>query len=503
MSLNHDKDTFFRRKDYLNILILILIAFAIFYPLFYSEYLYTDEAVQLWLYKKGTGFQMFLPQGRYITDKLFQWLFSKAHTIHDVTYIRLFSFFGWIICIPVWYFIVRRIVITEKLPGVLAFFSVLYLVCTPPFSMSVSWASCLELFIANTTGLVSGYALYSSVIYKEGRMKLPLMAIAVLFGVVSLFTYQNGFGCFLLPFLLHLMSRPKNFRIVFVGIIGCFIIYVIYYLLFKYNLEVNKITASGRTKISIDLFPKIRFFFGRALAMSFHFTYLFNEKNITGFFVYAIIFLTWLITDFYHYRILPVTRRLMILALTLFLLVLIYLPSLIIKENYSSNRTLFALNMAVFFLVANTFLTVVKKHETRITIVSMLSFLFVLNARNNFSQQFLRPVKTEYRQVRSFIERNYDASIDTIYFIRPKEDFFVRKFGVTRSWDEFGVPSTFFDWVPGFFTKQVVFEKTRNRSMAERLVIKHWLDKEEFIKSAPRLSQNILLVDTEEIMSRQ
>jgi len=502
MSLNHDNTTFFRRKDYFNILILILIALAIFYPLFYSEYLYTDEVVQLWFYKKGTGFQMFLPQGRYITDQLFQCLFSKANTIHDVTFIRLFSFSGWIISIPLWYFIVKRIVTTEKLPNVLVFFSVLYLICTPPFSMSVSWASCLELFIANTAGLISGYALYSSVIYKDGRMKLPLMAIAVVFGVTSLFTYQNGFGCFLLPFLLHLMAKPKKFRTIFTGIISCFIIYVIYYFLFKYNLDINHITASGRTKISIDLFPKIRFFFGRALAMSFHFTYLFNEKNLTGFFVYATIFLAWLITDFYRHRNLPVTRRLMILALTLFLLVLIYLPSLIIKENYSSNRTLFALNMGTFFLVANTLLNVVKKYETRITLVAMLSFLFVLNARNNFSQQFLHPVKTEYRQVRSFIERSYNASIDTIYFIRPKEDFFVRKFGVTRSWDEFGVPSTFFDWVPEFFTKQVVFEKTGDRSLAVRLVIKHWLGREEFTKSAPHLSPNILLVDTEEIMSQ-
>lgn len=501
MSLNND--AFVTRSDVLKILILILIALAIFYPLFYSEYLYTDEAVQLWLYKKGSGFQMFLPQGRYITDKLFQWLFSGAYTIHDVTSIRLFSFFGWIFCIPAWYFIIKRIVVREKLPSLLIFFSVLYLISTPPFSMYVSWASCLEQFIASTAGLVSGFILYSSFAFKEVRMKVSVIGLAasVLFGIISLFTYQNGFGCFLLPFLLHLVSKPKNFRMIFIGIISCLVIYVIYYFLFKYNLSVHNIGASDRTKISIDLFPKIRFFFGRALAISFHFTYLFNEKDLTGFFVYAIVFITWLITDFSQHRELSFGYRLIGFALTLAILVLIYLPSLIIKENYASNRTLFALNMAAFFIAANTLLMAVKKLETRVTVVAVLSFLFVLNARNNFNQQFLNPVKNEYRQVRNYIENNYNASINTVYFIRPREDFFVRKYGITRSWDEFGVPSTFFDWVPEFFVKQVVFEKTHDRLIAEKLTIKHWLGKEEFLKSAPQFAENIMVVDAEEIMS--
>ncbi len=503
MNLSQNNNALLSRKDFLYILILILIAIAIFYPLFYSEYLYTDEAVQLWLYKKGSPFQMFLPQGRYITDKLFQWLFNRANTIHDVISIRLFSFFGWIVCIPIWYFIIKKIVAREKLPGLLTFFSVLYLISTPPFSIYVSWASCLEQFIATTAGLISGYVLYSSVRLPEKKrigMILSGTAASALFGVISLFTYQNGFGCFLLPFLLHLISKPKNFRILFIGISVCLLIYVIYYFLFKYNLRVNDIGASDRTKISIDLFPKIRFFFGRALAISFHFTYLFNEKDITGFIVYSIIFFTWLITDFYQFRILPLAKRLKIFILTILILVLIYLPSLIIKENYASNRTLFALNMAVFFLVANTLLTAIKKYETGVSIVATLSFLFVLNARHNFNQQFLIPIKNEYKQVRAFIENNYNPTINTIYFIRPEEDFFVRKYSITRSWDEFGVPSTFFDWVPEFFVKQVIYEKTGDRAIAEKLTIKHWLGKKDFLQSAPQLSKNIMLIDTEEIM---
>lgn len=491
------------RKDYLKIFILILVAIGIFYPLFYSEYAYTDEFVQLWLYKKGSNFQMFLTQGRYVTEKLFQWLFGNANTIHDIRDIRLFSFFGWIACIPVWYFIIKKVITKEKLSALLVFFSILYLICSPSFSIYVQWASCLEQFIANTAGLLSGYLLYSSFRDQNEKLTLPILGAAgcILFGVISLFTYQNGFGSFFLPFIIYLAAKPKNIRIILIGIVFCFLIYGIYYFLFKYNLRANNIEAVGRTNISIDLFPKIRFFFGRALAIPFHFNYLFNEKDLTGAVVYAIILFTWIAFDF---RIsgLSSINYLKPFAFSIILLVLIYLPSLIVRENYASNRTLFALNLAVFFLVTNTLLELIKKHERKITIVSILSFLLVLNARHNFVRQFLNPLKSEYNQVRSFIESNYNPNITLVYFIRPHEDFFVRKYGITRSWDEFGVPSTFFDWVPEFFTRQVVFEKTNNRKTAENLTIQHWLGKEEYTKAGPPLSPNTMLVDVEEIMNR-
>jgi hypothetical protein len=179
------------------------------------------------------------------------------------------------------------------------------------------------------------------------------------------------------------------------------------------------------------------------------------------------------------------------------------LPSLVVKENYFSNRTLFALNMAVFFLVANTVLNAIKKNETKMTAIVVISFLFVFNARYNFVQEFLNPIRTEYKEVRAFIEKNYNPGVTTIYFIRPHEDFFVKRYGITRSWDEFGVPSSFFDWVPEFFAKQVVFEKTRNRAVAEKLIVKHWLGKEEYDKAGLLVSSNTMLVNVEEILNSE
>lgn len=491
------------RKEYLNISALVIIAIAIFYPLFYSEYAYTDDWYALWQHETGAGTHVLVLYGRYLTDLLTTWLYSSvnAGAVHDLVYIRLFSLFGWIICIPVWYLITRKIVVKENLPRPLIFFSTLYLICTPPFAIYVGWASCFEEFIANSAGLISGYILYSSIKYQDDRVSVSFLPVAfsMAFGVISLFTYQNGFGCFLVPFLLHLVTTPKSFRRIFIGIGFYLFTYVVYYLLFKYNLKVNHIGVNERTSIGVDVFPKLKFLFSKPLATSFHYTYLFNENSIVGFILYVFIFGGWLIADLLRRRFLPIAARLKILMLTLSMIIFIYIPSLIVKEIYSSNRTLFALNMAVFFLTASTLLNILKNHRQQVAVVSILSVLFVVNAWYNFNKQFLAPVKNEYRQVRNFIEQSYDPTIDTVYFVRPAEDFFVRKYGITRSWDEFGMPSTFPSWVPEFFVRQVILEKTGEHRKAENMIIKQWSDKKEMSDSS-HPSQSTMIVDVQEIM---
>src|SRR5258708_28719395 len=102
----------------------------------------------------------------------------------------------------------------------------------------------MELFIANTSGLMAGYALYSQMKYlpipgsTQKRMELPARAIGwtLLFGVISLFTYQNGFGCFLLPFLLHIISKKEWSRSFTAALCLYFFIYLLYYVLFRWQI---------------------------------------------------------------------------------------------------------------------------------------------------------------------------------------------------------------------------------------------------------------------------
>ncbi len=480
---------------------LIGLAIVLFYPVFYEEYAYTDEIVQLWFYPKDKNYQMFLPQGRYITEKLFQWLFGSMDTIRDIALARLFSFAGWLLSIPVWYSVIKQIVRRENLPEILAFFATLYLICTPQFAIYISWASCLELFLANTCGLLSGYILYVNISKGGAGALVKGISMAILFGVISLFTYQNGFGCFLIPFLLHLVAKPQQLKPILVAIGVYLFIYVVYYVLFKYNLKINHVPASSRTNLSINIVNKFKFMYSRPLSSAFQFTYLFNEKSIAGYIVYVLIMGGWIILSFYRLRFLPIIKPLRYIAVVFLFFGLMYIPSLVIQENYSSNRTLLALKMAVFFLVMEAIISLVKENKNRLKIVAVLSVLFIINSWFNYNKQFLSPVTYEYKKLRSFIETNYSPDITVYHFIRPGEDFFVRRFGITRSWDEFGVPSSFFDWVPEFLVKQIVFEKTDNRQLAEKLVIKHWLGKAAYLQSGEVLPDKGVLIDTEEILT--
>jgi hypothetical protein len=493
------------KKDLLNILILWTIAVLIFYPLFTAEYAYTDEIVQLWKYKEDINFQMFLVQGRLVTEKLFQWLFSTANTISDITYIRLFSLGGWLLSIPLWYLAIKRIVAREKLPEILTFFSVLYLVCSPQFCIYVSWASCLELFLANTAGLLSGYYLYTAFAeWKLNRKKaIYLATVSVIAAQVSLFSYQNGFGCYLLPFLLHLIKEGKLNRKLIIGISAYLLMYALYYLLFRLSLTIAQTGAASRTAIVIDPFGKLKFLLLKVMPSSFHFTHVINEQNKLAKIVYRVLFGVWIIVNFIQQRKKSIGQRFAYPFIIILFWALIYLPSLLVKENYASNRTLLALNISVFYLVMHSLVRALAAERLKKAVVSGICILFVANAWYNFHKLFLGPVTHEYKMVRHNIESIYQKDIRQVYFIRPTEDYFVRKYGITRSWDEFGVPSTFFDWVPTFFVKQVVFEKTGDRKLADSISIQHWLGKEEYGKAGVQQGPGTMLMDAESIIDEK
>jgi hypothetical protein len=62
------------------------------------------------------------------------------------------------------------------------------------------------------------------------------------------------------------------------------------------------------------------------------------------------------------------------------------------------------------------------------------------------------------------------------------------------------VPSSFFDWVPEFLVKQVIYEKTGDRQLAENLIVRHWLGRSAYIQSGEQVPVGGVLIDTEEIM---
>ncbi|MDB5196742.1 MAG: hypothetical protein JWP88_1113 [Flaviaesturariibacter sp.] len=492
-----------RQADLFYIVGLCLLFILLYYPVWHADYLYTDEATQLWYYGKRAGYQMFANQGRGLTEKLMLWLFGSINTIAQVKSVRLFSFGGWLLVIPAWYYVLKSLFVKQELPAVLAAVSVSFLICLPGVSISVLWASCLELFIANTAGLLSGFFLYRAIKQVGDRIEVSSAPVwlAFLFGLISLFSYQNGFGFYCLPFILHALRSPDKKRHIFIGIGGFFVIAAIYFLLFKYNLRTAHVEASARTSLHIAPWNKFKFFFSRPMSSAFHFTYLFNEKNLTGYIVYAVLFGSWIASFWMRNRKFTFSHRAISFGLILALLALSYFPSLLVQENYSSNRTTIALHVAVFILAAESFFYYWPKAAPRRIVGMAASLLFIINAAYNTRVLFFQPIQKEYTQLRNYMNSGYTPTIQAVYFIQPSEDFFVRQYGLTRSWDEFGVPSTFFNWVPEHFVRQIVFEKTGNRKLAESVRVKQWANQQAFVDFREKVSPAILLIDAEKIIA--
>ncbi|HEY4290582.1 MAG TPA: hypothetical protein VGN00_25955 [Puia sp.] len=480
------------KNDYVRIGFLMLIPILVFSPLFYTNYFYTDEVLQLWLYRKGSDFAMFVPQGRFLTDRIFRSLYSHIDTIGQLRMLRLFSLAGWLICLPIWYSVFTRVTREEGLPPQLPFFSILFLVCSLPFGISIQWAACMELFIANTCGLLAGYFVYRY----HRRGWLP----ALLFGLISLFFYQNGFGCYLLPFFLQIVARKKIDRKMLPPLVVYFAIYLFYFLLLKGTMHIFfHGNFTDRAALLDNPVKKVTYLFAKVLPQAFYFSAVVYEKSIAGLISFVLIAGVCLWLD--HRA--GTKRGLPLYALLIFgCFALIYLPSMVIRENYATNRTLLGLDMAVFFWVFITGVRSLEKPRLLSTLLTVTGFLLLFTSLYNFRIIFLRPAADEYSLIRSFIAQRYKPGITSIDYIRTAEDQVRNKYRVQSSWDEYGMSSSWFPWVPEFLTRQVIFELTGNRTIAEKLTIRVWVDRSAFRASGNPVTQGSLLIDAPAILQK-
>lgn len=488
-----------------NVLFLMALAIFIYFPAITTHYGYSDEILQLWLYRKEGHFFMFIPQGRYLTNLLCQFLYSSIERIDQLRWLHAFSLAGWLACLPLWYNLLSKVCHREGLPFYLPFLSLLFLITCPSFSVSISWAACMELFIANTAGLVSGYIIYSGLAFEQTSLKIPWRSYipALFFGLIALFTYQNGFGCFLLPFLLHIIARKRVSKFILIGIGAYLLTTCLYFLLFKWQVHMMAMESSERTGLMINPFSKLWFFFTRPMVSVFHLNILVNELNKVGVVLSGIICIVLGIIIFKRMRPAPAAARYLYLTAIVVMLILIYLPSMVVRENYGSNRTLLALFMAAFLLLFTTAFEFMKQPEHQQRLVILGSCFFIIVGFYNFRHQFLNPVKSEYDCVRNFFDAHYTSRIKSVEFLRPPEELIRRKFGVTTSWDEFGVASTYFEWVPEFLVKQMVFEKTGDRSQAERLVINKHPAGTWSATNVQSADSTVLVVDVAGIMAEK
>src|SRR4030095_13380626 len=361
----------------------------IYFQVFTAEYAYLDEIHQLWHNNDHSNFVMFHTQGRWITGLLFQKLFGSISTVEQLKFLRLFSLLGWIITTFAWSVLYKKWIAWLSLSNSMWPVGTLYMACSISVCIYIGWASCMEVFLAVIPALVSGHSLFKQLINKQKitRQSILLGLASLVLGIISLFIYQNAFGVFLLPFFLHYVrdKTAKPDRVVVVGIIFYLFVYIIYYFLFKYSLKAYDLEASNRTELHFDLFKKISFFFSGPFPQGFSMNLLFLARSVFSQVFYVLIFVIWVVTIFRRNRHSGILDISLFVGFTLFLLALIYLPSMIAVENFSSYRTLIAFNLAVFLMVMEGLLSVFHNEKCRKAFVWLMAFWLVLTAIYTFN----------------------------------------------------------------------------------------------------------------------
>ena len=442
----------------------------------------------------------FFVQGRWLSGKLFSYLFSHLATVSDLKLVRIFSFCSWALFLEEFFRLGRRWQDVIGFDGILLLGGGIYIACCPSVAVYIGWGSCFVCGVANLLGLWSGH-LFFSVLAKRGKLTLITFLsflIAIFLGVASLFTYQVGFSCFFLPFVFYFVkNRADSFRMLGLFVAGYFVISVLYYCLFIISLKHASIQASDRTAITFDILGKLGFFLGVPLARAFSFNFLYNMHSIVSQGFPIVMMVLWLGSAWKREQ-RNIRKVLCVVSIFIILAMFTYMPVLAAKENFSSYRTMFMLNfVAVLILFDMLVHELDKRKKYKLALIPIAAVCLVVVGIWNFHYNYVAPLKSEYGAIRSYFNDAYKSNIQNIYFLRPPEKLFNQAHGINQYNDELGVPSTFRDWTPEPLMKQFILEKTESRTIADSVKIFQFTDSTLFEKEKVKDHPNSMYVNVQ------
>jgi hypothetical protein len=472
----------------------------IYYQVFSAVYFFSDDIHQLWYNYYHPAFPGSASQGRWISGLIFDACFGSVKSIYALKYIRIFSLFSWIIFVLLWQFIFNKWANTFQIGRRAAFLMSVFIVCSIPVAIYIGWASCVEMVIGMTAGLLSGHLLFSSLITKSNITTASVLGITA--GLISLFTYQNTFGMFLVPFFIYYVNLGKvnPCKIVITGIIAYCVIVGIYFLVFKVYAAYS-ISPNDRVKLSTDIPGKLSFLFSEPLPMTFSANLLYSSRSIFSQILAPFMMALWAISVFIRFKKEKIYVNIVRIAIILFLLIFMYLPSMVVSENFASYRTLFVLNICVFYLLIEQLLFFVRKEKMKFLSACLICIYLITTGFYNFNFQFVDPLRSEYKAFSEFIIKHVSLQTTVVYFIRADRFMFSRQFNIQPYKDEFGLPSTNKDWVPEPLVKQFVSEMEGTRPGGEKMKVVQFADSASFTQANIKLSINDLVVDMNKLFS--
>ena len=527
------------------LLIGLLAAYFTFlaFLIFRSNYVMMDTVWTVWHHPEpNTVFHHWSIQGRALGGCWLQWLFGLAGKISNVRFIRLVSWAGWVGFCALLFRVLRRVWRSGGLESGdwVIRLTVVFAAACLSVVLYIGWANCSEIFIPAILSLWAGLILFEGMYGRAtgaaatgaaaaagvtggaaaaaaGRVtgaaaagaatnfRLPLWraGLALVLGVLALFSYQTCYPFLLLPFYCVYLNRKdgKLTRPMLVALFFFFAGLVLYYIAFRYSLRLSGFQPSERTALGLDPLNRLSFFFSYPMNQAFNLNFFFNTKSALSQIVFPVLMGGWVLFTFLYRRGrasqangqtgqpakgqtgLPAKGqisqqvtgqawiRLRYILGMIFWWMLGYLPQLIAQESEGPYRTMPVLSLMVFLMMADWIGSLIKEGRQKMLLSFALILILLVRGGYVYYSYISGPYSEEYRAVRAAVADRYNSRIKKVIFVLADENGFMPRFGVAHFKDEFAMPSIHKDWTPEPLIKQIVYEMTGDRGQADKLEV--------------------------------
>ena len=391
-------------------------------------------------------FKLMLRSGRPTYALLSYITLFPLQKIGDMRLLRLMGVIG--IAILAW--LVYRMLTRCGLPRCFAFLLGMFIGFLPPFQVYAAWSIASYFPYA---AILSGLALWmAEKSCRTERLNLWRIGAAVFLLFLAITIYQPAamfFWVFAAIISLVPSERPlkevlRHLAVfLIIGFIAAFFGYVVV-LLFNKILWVTQSEIFPRARLANDLSVKASWFFSEVLLNAANLVKLVPSPFIAV--TVGLFSLMGLALQFRsNYQTLLAK-----LGIACLLVPLAYLPNLVIAENWASYRTQSALTSLLsfyFFFACLGFSQLLRKQgKTVLTAGLALVTLFSgVMAAYQVTLEFVLPQSVELAYLRSQLQPKALAQARNIYFIAPHWSDSIAP--VIR-YDEFGLISSFSEWVP-------------------------------------------------------
>src|SRR5215469_931820 len=416
----------------------------------YATYGFSDDYSELLAHLSGDRYPWAarMASGRPINAALNDLVFLLVPNIGALRYLRLLSIFAvagtaWVIYLVLTY---------AEWDFWQAVCAALIIASLPSFQVYVSFALTASFSFSMLTAGLSVYFIERSAMKSEPRTNL-LLGGSVLMLALSVLNYQPAAMFFwVLATIVSFSSdaTPKNiirrllrYFIVFAPAMG---IGLCAYILGKRKYGIGYI-GPERAALNHDLIGKLRWFLFNPLLDALNLINLFPHRSI------AVAVLCFISVGLFLYFQGRVRDRLANMFIAGLLVPVVYLPNLVIAENFSPYRTQIALTslIAIYAFLALKGFVARFPYEKRAAVVDATMFatasicLFV--AAYHVQVYFTRPQSVELEFMRQQLVHRGSGHTPSLIWIFGANP--ISPMAPGKRYDEFGLSSTAQPWAPG------------------------------------------------------